>query len=98
MITSKQRAYLRSLANNIQPTTHIGKDGINEKVIESIEETFINRELIKIKFLDNSGITSKEAGNALAKELDAECVQCIGNKAVLYRRFKENPQIILPKK
>ncbi len=98
MITSKQRAYLRSLSNAIQPTTHIGKDGITAQVIESVEETFINRELIKIKFLDNSGLITKEAGNELARLLDAECVQCIGNKAVLYRKFKKDPQIILPRR
>lgn len=98
MITSKQRAYLRSLSNAIQPTTHIGKDGITDKVIESIEETFVNRELIKVKFLDNSGLVTKEAGNELARHLNAECVQCIGNKAVLYRKFKNDPQIVLPRR
>ena len=98
MITSKQRAYLRSLSNTIQPTTHIGKDGITDKVIESIEETFVNRELIKVKFLDNSGLVTKEAGNELARQLHAECVQCIGNKTVLYRKSKNDPQIILPRR
>lgn len=98
MITSKQRAYLRSLSNSIQPTTNIGKEGVTDKVIESIEETLVNRELIKIKFLENSGLTSKEAANEIARILNAECVQCIGSKAVLYRKFKENPQIVLPRK
>lgn len=98
MITSKQRAYLRGLSNTIQPTTHIGKEGVTDSVIESIEETFINRELIKIKLLDNSGLSSKEIGNEIAKLLNAECVQCIGSKVVLYRRFKNDPQIVLPRK
>ena len=49
MITSKQRAYLRGLSNTIQPTTHVGKEGITESVIDSIEETLSTRELIKIK-------------------------------------------------
>lgn len=98
MITSKQRAYLRSLSNTIQPTTHVGKEGITQNVIESIEETLTTRELIKIKLLDNSGLTSKEIGNTLADELNAECVQCIGSKIVIYRGFRKDPQIILPRK
>lgn len=98
MITSKQRAYLRSLSNSIQPTTHIGKEGVTESLITSIEETLINRELIKIKLLDNSGLVSKEVGNELAEILNAECVQCIGNKVVIYKKHKDNPQIKLPRK
>ena len=98
MITSKQRAYLRGLSNTIQPTTHVGKEGITERVIDSIEETLSTRELIKIKLLDNSGLTAKEVGNAVAENLKAECVQCIGSKIVLYRAFRKDPQIILPKK
>lgn len=97
-MTSKQRAYLRGLSNTIQPTTHVGKEGITESVIQSIEETFVNRELIKIKLLDNSGLESNEIGNELAKMVHADCIQCIGKKIVLYRRFKQNPQIILPRK
>jgi len=98
MITSKQRAFLRGLSNTIQPTTHVGKEGITDSVIDSIEETMITRELIKIKLLDNSGLSSKEAGSVLADKLNAECIQCIGSKIVLYRGFRKDPQIILPRK
>jgi len=98
MITSKQRAYLRGLSNTIQPTTHIGKEGVTDSLVESIEETLIKRELIKIKLLDNSGLSSKEIGNELAKLVHADCIQCIGSKVVLYRRSKDDPQIILPRR
>lgn len=98
MLTSKQRAYLRGLANTINPTTTIGKDGITDALIQSINETFTNRELIKITLLDNSGLSSRETADALARVLHAESVQSIGNKVVLYRKFKENPVIVLPRK
>lgn len=98
MLTSKQRAYLRGLANNISPTTTIGRDGITPALLQSIEETFNTRELIKINLLDNSGLSGRETIDELAKALRAEPVQSIGNKVILYRRFRNNPVIILPKK
>ena len=98
MLTSKQRSYLRGLANTITPTSTIGKDGITKALLDSIEETFNTRELIKIKLLDNSGLSSRETIDIIAKELRAEPVQSIGNKVVLYRPFLKNPEIKLPKK
>lgn len=98
MLTSKQRAYLRGLANSIAPTTNIGKDGITPAALQSIEETFNTRELIKIKLLDNSGLSARETADIIAKELRAEPVQSIGSKIVLYRGFLKNPEIKLPKK
>lgn len=98
MLTSKQRAYLRGLANTISVTTTIGKDGISESLIQSINETFNTRELIKINILDNSGLAGREIIDELSKKLKAEPVQSIGSKVVLYRRFKDNPVIVLPKK
>lgn len=98
MLTSKQRAYLKSLSNNLPVTTTVGKDGITESVINSIKESFNTKELIKITLLENSGLNSKEVINELAQKLNAESVQYIGRKVVLYKKFKENPVIILPKK
>lgn len=98
MLTSKQRAYLRGLANNISPTTTIGKDGVSPALLQSIEETFNTRELIKINLLDNSGLSGREVIDKIAQSLGAEPVQSIGNKVVLYRRFKNDPVIALPPK
>lgn len=98
MLTGKQRAYLRSLANTIKPTTTIGKEGITPALLQSIEETLNTRELIKINLLDNSGLSARETVDNIAKELRAEPVQSIGNKVVLYRKFKKDPVIVLPKK
>lgn len=98
MLTSKQRAYLKSLSNNLPVTTIIGKDGITESVINSIKESFNTKELIKITLLENSALSSKDIINELAQKVNAESVQYIGRKVVLYKKFKENPVIILPKK
>ncbi|MDO4710420.1 MAG: YhbY family RNA-binding protein [Peptostreptococcaceae bacterium] len=98
MLTSKQRAYLRSLANSIKPTTVIGKEGVTPALLQAIEETFNTRELIKINLLDSSGLSGRETVDIIAKELRAEPVQSIGNKVVLYRKFIKDPVIILPKK
>lgn len=98
MLTSKQRAYLRGLANTINPTTTIGKEGITDALIESIRDTFNTRELIKIKILDSAALSGREVIDLLAVKLNAEPVQSIGNKLVLYKKFRNNPVIILPKK
>lgn len=98
MITGKQRAYLRGLANTIAPTTTIGKEGITPALIQSIEETLHTRELIKLSILDTAGLDTREAADTLARALRAESVQAIGSKVVLYRKFKQDPKIVLPKR
>lgn len=98
MLTSKQRAYLRGLANTISPTTTIGKEGITEALLSSIEETFNTRELIKLSILDTAGLDTREAANDIARAVKAESVQAIGSKIVLYKKNKDNPKIILPRK
>ena len=97
MITSKQRAYLRSLANGITPVGQIGKDGVTAGVIDSADKALSARELIKLTVLETSLLSAKEASAALCEALSAEGVQCIGNRLVIYRRNDEKPQIVLPK-
>ena len=98
MLTSKQRAYLRGLANTISPTTTIGKDGITESLLDSIRESFNTRELIKISLLDTSGLVTREAADQIARVVQAESGQAIGSKIVLYKKCKDDPKIVLPKK
>ncbi len=95
MITSKQRARLRSMSNRIKPTVNIGKEGINESVISSINAALEARELIKVNVLDNSPAASKSAAREVAAAAKAEVVQVIGNKIVLYRRSSQKPVIEL---
>ncbi|WP_035288220.1 MULTISPECIES: ribosome assembly RNA-binding protein YhbY [Clostridiaceae] len=96
MITSKQRSYLRSLANTIVPIFQVGKGGINEAFLKQIEDALEARELIKISVLNNSEFTAREASDIICKEIQCEGVQCIGNKFVLYRKSEKKPKIELP--
>lgn len=84
-MTSKQRAYLRGLASNLDTVMQIGKDGITDAVIETADGVLRTRELIKVKVLENSMLTPREACDALAEATGAEGVQVIGTKFVLYR-------------
>lgn len=99
MITSKQRAYLRSLANGIPTICQIGKDGINPNLVKQLSDALNARELVKTHVLENAPCTPREACTELALTLGAEPVQVIGGKFVLYRQAeeKEKRQIILPK-
>ena len=96
MITSKQRAYLRSLAQSLDPIFQIGKGGIGEETVNQLSAALEARELIKARVLDNSGFSAKEAADIIAEATEADVVACIGTKFVLYRRSKKKPKIELP--
>ena len=84
-LTSKQRALLRGLANDIDTIIHIGKEGIGPNLIKQADDALEARELIKGKVLENSMLTSREAAEELAKRTRSDVVQVIGTKFVLYR-------------
>ncbi len=93
MLTGKQRAALRAMANTLQPVFQIGKGNISENFVEQIDGVLETRELIKISILETADVTAREASDALCEALGAEPVQCIGRKLVLYRASRENPKI-----
>lgn len=93
MLTSKQRASLRSMANTLEPIFQIGKGGITPALTEQLSLALDTRELIKITVLESAGISSREAADELSRLLRAEPVQSIGRKVVLFRRNRENPRI-----
>ena len=95
MLTSKQRAYLRGLANPIDAIFQVGKGGVNDNMLEAISNALEARELIKLKVLDNSDYSAKEAANEIAEALGADVVTVLGKKFVLYRESVENKTIIL---
>ena len=97
MLTSKQRAYLRSLAMSEDPIIIIGKGGITENVVTQVRDALKARELVKGKVLENSLLSAREACEALAEECKAQQVQSIGSKFVLYKRNETDPKIELPK-
>ena len=97
MITSKQRAYLRSLANELPAIMQIGKGGLNENMLKTFSDALEARELIKLHVLENSGEEPREVLNELAAALDAEPVAATGRKIILYRASQKNPTLVVPK-
>ena len=98
MLTSKQRAYLRGLANTMDPIVHVGKGGMAATLIKQADDALTARELIKGKVLETAPETAREAADALAEAVGAEVVMTIGRTFVLYRRHPEEPTIMLPRK
>lgn len=98
MITGKQRSYLKKLAHDLEPVVYIGKNDLTENVIKEIDTLLEVRELVKVKIQEGSLLEPKETANELSDILGAEYVQAIGRRFILYRRSKENPQIVLPRK
>lgn len=100
MITSKQRAYLRGLANSLDPVFQIGKGGVTQQLISQLALVLETRELIKVHILETALLDTKPTCNEVAEKLGAEPVQAIGSKFVLYKQAKNinNRKIELPKK
>ncbi len=96
MITGKQRSYLRSLANSIEPIFQVGKGGINENMVKQFNEALEARELIKVSVLKNSVDDTRDICNEAADLTGSEVVQIIGSKFVLYKESKENKVLVLP--
>ncbi|MEI6603551.1 MAG: ribosome assembly RNA-binding protein YhbY [Clostridia bacterium] len=95
-MNSKQRAYLRGMANDLQPIFQVGKGGITENMTKQIGEALEARELIKVTVLKTALVDTKSVAQEVAAAVDAEVVQVIGSKCVLYRESKESKNIILP--
>lgn len=96
MLTGKQRAYLKSMANTIEPLFQVGKNGLSDNFIIQVKEALEARELIKIKVLNNSLLDPTEVARDLSEKTDSEFVQSIGNKFVIYKESQENKNIELP--
>ena len=95
-MNSKERAKLRSIAMTMQPTSHIGKNGITETVIQAIDEQLEAKELIKIVVLKNSDFSAKDIAQDIAQDTNSEVVQVLGQKITLYRfSNKDNIKHIL---
>ncbi len=101
-MNSKQRAFLKSIAQNTDVSMNIGKNGYTPEVTKSLGELFNTRELVKVSInqncIDNGIENPKELAYVLAERTHSEVVQIIGRKIVFYKPFKDEPKIILPKK
>lgn len=96
-MTSKQRAYLRGLANSIDAIFQIGKGGISDNLISQLSDALEARELIKISVLETAPANAKLLGNEIANSTNSILVQTVGNKITLYRARKKDSKIVLPK-
>lgn len=97
MLTSKQRAYLRSLANSLENVVMVGKGGLSDQLYKTADEVITARELIKGKVLESCELSVREVADTIAEKINADVVQVIGSKFVLYRKNEDEPVIVLPK-
>lgn len=95
-MTSKQRAYLKGLANNLNPIFQVGKNSLTPELTESVNEAFNKNELIKIAVLKNCLDDPAEIAEMIAGRTHSQVVQVIGKKFVLYKPYKDKPRIVLP--
>ncbi|MCD7846167.1 MAG: YhbY family RNA-binding protein [Oscillospiraceae bacterium] len=97
MLSGKQRAYLRSLAQKEDAILYVGKAGVTEPVIAEARDALAARELVKGRVQEASMLTAAEAQAALCQACQAEGVQVIGNVFVLYKKRDNGAKILLPK-
>ena len=96
-MTSKQRAYLTSLAMTMEPILQIGKSSLTPELCQAVDEALEARELIKLHMLKNCFDDCNQIAQMLAERTRSEVVQVIGKKIVLYRESKTKKRIELPK-
>ena len=97
MLNGKRRAFLRKLANELSPVFQVGKGGVTEEMTLQIGNCLEARELIKLRVLENSGYTAREAADEIAAAVGAEVVAVVGSRFVLYRESTTKKVIELPK-
>ncbi|MBP5152325.1 MAG: YhbY family RNA-binding protein [Lachnospiraceae bacterium] len=96
-MNSRQRAYLMSLASNLDPVFQIGKGTLTPELTDAIRECIDSRELIKISVLKNCADDPVSMARTLAERVGAELVQVIGKRIVLFKENKKDGKIVLPK-
>jgi len=97
MLNSRQRAQLRGMANRMETIFQVGKGGIGEEIKKQVDDALEARELIKMRVLETSPVTSREAADTIAEMVGADVVQVIGSKFILYRESENNKKIVLVK-
>ena len=95
MLTSKQRATLRSMANNMDSIMQVGKSGIGEELITSVDNALEARELIKMTVLETAPLSARDTAQEISVAVGADVVGVVGRKMVLFRPSKKKPKIIL---
>ncbi|WP_409228249.1 ribosome assembly RNA-binding protein YhbY [Gudongella sp. SC589] len=96
MLTGKQRSYLKSIAHNLDPIFQLGKNGLTENFVKQVDDALTAREIVKVSVLKNSVLDPTDVAVELVETLNAEFVQSIGRRFVIYRESKDNKTIVLP--
>ena len=94
-MTTKQRAKLRAMCNELEPVLHIGKDGITDNLVKQCWDALEARELIKVTVQKNAPYTTREACDLLCERVHADPVQTIGSKFSIYRQARKDSKIRL---
>ena len=94
-MNSKKRAFLKKKAHNLEPIVRIGKDGLNQNIIQSILDAIASRELIKVKILQNCETKKEEIYEQLLQETRFHVVDMIGRTIIIFKENKEKPVISL---
>lgn len=93
MLTSKQRAVLKGIAQTEDTILQVGKNGVIDTLVTQVSDALKAREIVKMKVQDNCMLSTAEAANELAEKTKSEVVQVIGNKFVLFKRNPQKPKI-----
>jgi len=95
-LTGKQRRHLRALGQRLTPALHVGQEGVSEAVVRQADVKLEIHELIKVRVGDNAPEDRHATAEDLAQRAGAHLAQVLGRTALLYRRRKEEPTIVLP--
>ena len=96
MLTSKQRAYLRAMSNDMETILIIGKSSITDEIKNQARLALESRELIKGRVLETAGIAARQAADEISQSINCDVVQVIGTKFILFKKNKKNSKIVLP--
>jgi RNA-binding protein len=91
-LSGKQKRILRAAGTCLKPEVWIGKEGITDGTIQTIENSFNTKELVKIKFLETSSLGKKDAAETIRQRTNSEVVQIIGHTILIYRPFPEEQE------
>ena len=95
-LTGKQKSFLRSMGQKLEPVVMIGKEGVTPTVVQAAQEAIKKRELIKVRVLQNCMEEPEDAITMLAERADVNLVQIIGRNGLLFKRNYDKPKIELP--
>lgn len=99
-LSNKQIKHLRGLGHKLSPLVLLGKEGLNDKILQAVETELVNHELIKVKIGTNSSVDKKVAAETIPESTNSALVQLIGKTLLLYRANPKKPKdkrIAVPK-